>query len=241
MTGRPAGTHTPRPSAGSPAPFKSQRDTAVPPTAPVAPEATPASAPAPTGPIPTSRVALFVALAVGGLVLDLWSKRAVFAWLGAPNGSTDWWLDGWVKFRFYTTFNEGALWGVGQGFTWLFAIFSVAAAVGVVYWLFVAGAARSLWLTVSLALVMAGTLGNLYDRLGLHGEVDAAGLARAAVRDFFHFRLGTFDWAIFNVADVCLVAGAIMLGLQSFAAEAAARQDAAPRESPAVEPVGRAA
>ncbi|MEM1062666.1 MAG: signal peptidase II [Planctomycetota bacterium] len=213
----------------------------MPETPSAAPGAAAAADHAPDGPLPINRVAVFVTLAVGGLALDLWSKSAVFAWLGAPDGSTGWLLDGWVKYRFYTTFNEGALWGVGQGFTWAFALFSVVAAAGVIYWLFVAGAARSWWLTVSLAFVMAGTLGNLYDRLGLHGEVDAAGVARAAVRDFFHFRLGTFDWAIFNVADVFLVTGAIMLGLQSFAAEAAARPAATDRKNEFGDAVGRAA
>ena len=34
-----------------------------------------------------------------------------------------------------------------------------------------------------------------------------------AVRDFLHFRFGTFDWAIFNFADVFLVTGAIIYDL----------------------------
>ena len=117
--------------------------------------------------------------------------------------------------RLFTSFNEGALWGIGQGWTWLFALLSILAACGVFYWLFVHGAAISKWLTVALSLIMAGTLGNLWDRVGLHGcEVD--GRPIFGVRDFLLFTFGEFHWPVFNFADVFLVTGAIMLVLQSF-------------------------
>ena len=165
--------------------------------------------------VPLSRIIIFCVLAIGGLAADLASKQAVFQRLGAPDGRTPWLMDSWVKFQFFTTFNHGALWGIGQGWTGLFALLSVLAVIGVFYWLFVAGAGRSWWLTVALALVMAGTLGNLWDRAGMHGYTYDNGQPIYAVRDFLHFRFGSFDWAIFNIADVCLVVGAIMLGLQS--------------------------
>ena len=105
---------------------------------------------------------------------------------------------------------------MGQGFAWVFALLSVAAFAGIIYWLFVKKAAESMWLTISLASVSGGTLGNLYDRLALHGVTRPGQTEPAqAVRDFFHFQFGSFDWAIFNVADICLVTGAIMLMLQS--------------------------
>ncbi len=177
---------------------------------------------------PASRIATFFVLAASGLAADLVSKNAVFERLGPIDGTTGWLLDGWLKFRLYTTFNHGALWGVGQGMTWLFAALSVAAVVGVFYWLFWGGAARSLWLTIALALITAGTLGNLWDRAGMHGFDGPDGLPIFAVRDFLHFRFGTFDWAIFNLADMFLVTGAIMLGLQSLKAES--KKAEAPRE-----------
>ena len=57
-------------------------------------------------------------------------------------------------------------------------------------------------LTVALALIMAGALGNCYDRL-----------AYGHVRDFVHFHVDAigFDWAIFNFADNMLVIGAVTL------------------------------
>ena len=59
-------------------------------------------------------------------------------------------------------------------------------------------------LTVALGLIMAGAMGNCYDRL-VFGHV----------RDFVHFHVDAvgFDCAIFNFADNMLVAGALTLVL----------------------------
>ena len=62
----------------------------------------------------------------------------------------------------------------------------------------------ALSLTIALGLIMAGAMGNCYDRL-VFGHV----------RDFVHFHVDSigFDCAIFNFADNLLVAGAISLVL----------------------------
>ena len=125
-------------------------------------------------------------------------------------------IDSWLKFEFLTNLNPGAVWGIGQGMAPVFAVLSIGAFIGILYWLFFCGAATSLWATVALALVSGGTLGNLYDRLGLHGIYLPNAQKRAlAVRDFLHFEFGNYDYPIFNIADSCLVVGAIMLILQS--------------------------
>lgn len=183
---------------------------------------TPARVPA--AGFPLSRAFLFVLVAAAALVSDLYSKQSVFGDLGYP-GSSDWtkrWFDGWATFELSTTLNHGALWGMGQGWTGLFATLSIAAGGGIVYWLFFRGGAQSLWLTIALGMILGGTLGNLYDRLGLHGITDLrTGDKAYAVRDFLHFTFfhGKFEWAVFNLADVFLVTGAIMLVLQSLRAE----------------------
>jgi signal peptidase II len=111
----------------------------------------------------------------------------------------------------------GALWGIGQNQTWLFAALSFVAIVVIAYFLWSKQAIASWWLTIATGLLFAGTLGNLYDRLSLHGWKDE-GSPVYAVRDFLDFVFfdGAFNWATFNFADVFLVTGAIMLVLQSF-------------------------
>ncbi len=173
---------------------------------------------------PTKRLALryavFAILSMSGLSWDLWSKWAVFDWLKVPGQFKVWkgsLLGIPIHFELATTFNLGALWGLGQGQTWLFATLSIFAIVVIGYFLWTGQAVESWWLTVAGGLLLAGTMGNLYDRLGLHGWKDAKGQIYG-VRDFLDFVFfdGGFHWATFNFADSYLVTGAIMLVLHSF-------------------------
>lgn len=169
--------------------------------------------------VPRNRYVWFFLLAILGVGIDLISKEIVFQKLGFPGGQLEQPVfHGWVMFTLVTSVNEGALWGIGQGYTWVFALLSVIAILAVCIWLFVYKAAHSLWLTVALGLVMAGTLGNLYDRAGLHGLLKA-GEPLFGVRDFLLFTFGGWPWPVFNFADCFLVAGAIMLGVQAFLME----------------------
>jgi signal peptidase II len=170
--------------------------------------------------VPPSRYLAFFSLALGVCAADLASKRQMFDRLGMPGVRDIEWIWRGV-FGFQTSLNEGALFGMGQGFWPLFAALSIAAAAGVVAWLFLAGAARDWLLTVALAFVTAGILGNLYDRLGLHGLTwprgfpghrHEPGAAVHAVRDFIvMFQIGQWHWPNYNVADSSLVCGAILL------------------------------
>ncbi len=178
--------------------------------------------------IPRSRFVLFFVLAAGGCAVDLATKRWIFDRLGMPGQQPTIWL--WTDvFGLTTSLNEGALFGIGQGRVALFALLSVVALVGIVYWLFVSGAAEDLLLTFALGLVTAGIFGNLYDRLGLPGLKWDFPLARRgepvkAVRDWLHFQIqGLIDWPIFNIADSLLVCGAGLLVWHAFRAELHAR------------------
>ena len=107
--------------------------------------------------IPRSRFVLFGALAAGGCAVDLATKRWIFDRLGMPAARpTDWLFD--HVFGFTTSLNEGALFGIGQGRVSLFAVLSVVALLGILYWLFVSGAAHDLLLTIALGSVCAGIL-----------------------------------------------------------------------------------
>jgi signal peptidase II len=167
---------------------------------------------------------LFAVIAATGCAVDLATKHWIFARLGMPNESDPIWL--WKGiFGLETSLNEGALFGFGQGNARLFAVLSIIAAIGILYWLFWAGAATDRLLTVALGCVMAGILGNLYDRLGLPGlkwhSLDNRGHEVGepvyAVRDWLHFKIDAigFDWPVFNVADSLLVCGAGLLVLHA--------------------------
>jgi signal peptidase II len=100
-----------------------------------------------------------------------------------------------------------------------FALISLLAAVLIVYWSFRQATARDRWLCICLGLILAGTLGNLYDRVVFSG-----------VRDFLDFYWAEHHWPTFNLADSCLVCGAVLLLLQSFGSKKATEQT--PQASP---------
>lgn len=109
--------------------------------------------------------------------------------------------------------NHGALFGIGAGTAfgnYFFLAVSMAAALAITIWSMRSAAARDRYLCCALGLILAGTLGNFYDRIVFGG-----------VRDFLHaFNLplpwGLDNWPVFNLADCCLVCGAGLLVLEAF-------------------------
>ncbi len=111
------------------------------------------------------------------------------------------------------TLNRGAVFGIGQGQAWLFIVVTIAA-VALIGYIFASSARRQWLMHLTMALVLAGALGNLYDRIRF-----------AAVRDMLwlfpevHLPGGLtwpggltdlYPW-IFNLADVYLVIGIALL------------------------------
>jgi signal peptidase II len=174
--------------------------------------------------VPLNRYCVFFLIAGTGLALDLATKRWMFDWLGMPSGREPYWIWPQVQvFGFQTSLNEGALFGMGQGMVWFFALLSIAAAMAICWWLFVAGAARQWVLTVALSGIMAGILGNLYDRVGLPGlkwnfpnHLHDIGDRVFAVRDWILVMFRTWHWPNFNIADSLLVCGALVLAWHAF-------------------------
>jgi len=151
---------------------------------------------------------------------DLWTKSRIFSRLGMPGTSDTLWVwDG--VFGFQTALNEGALFGMGQGFVLGFAVLSFAMLAGIVIWLL--GPFYKNWfLVIVMGLISGGIIGNLYDRLGLHqlrwpdDGFHAADTPVYAVRDWILVMIGSYHWPNFNLADSYLVAGVILLGVYVF-------------------------
>lgn len=186
-------------------------------------------------PLPANRYAVYFTLAIVGAAADLFTKQAIFDWLGvaaqfvAGDDPADfarwrgderlehlWWL--WEgRLGIQTSINTGALFGMGAGRWWLFASLSVVALLGILTWLFLYKAAFDRWLNVALGFVSGGILGNLYDRLGLWNGAGLRPEYQHGVRDWVLFvwpeiKLAIFNpWPNFNIADSLLVTGAIML------------------------------
>lgn len=101
----------------------------------------------------------FWPVVVGGLALDLWSKDWAFETL--RQGGRQVLIPNVLEF--FTTLNPGALFGIGAGHTEVFLIASVLALV-LVLWMF-AHSPRQQWVSqLALGAILAGALGNMYDR-----------------------------------------------------------------------------
>ena len=98
-------------------------------------------------------------------------------------------------FYFTYTKNFGGAWSILEGQMWLFYIVTVIAIVSI-YHYFIQTKKHEELTRFGLVLVLAGALGNFIDRL-LFGYV----------RDFIHFQFKSFEFPIFNIADIAITIG----------------------------------
>ena len=91
--------------------------------------------------------------------------------------------------------NTGAAFSLFSEHTWILAIVSAVVAAGISVLIFRRVVKHPFGL-VSLSLVLAGAVGNLIDRVFL-----------GYVTDMFHLLF--IQFAVFNVADICVVTGGI--------------------------------
>ena len=106
-------------------------------------------------------------------------------------------------FNLFLTFNTGAAFSFleqADGWQeWLFKAIAVGVSVSLIIWQFKI-TTKHLWLKTALALIIGGTLGNLYDRVIFHKVID-----------FLDFYFRQWHYPIFNIADSAICVGAIML------------------------------
>jgi len=143
---------------------------------------------------------LFAAVAVAGVATDTLTKRLVVARLDPESPVRL--LGGVLTLRLIR--NPGAAFSLGESFTFVFAVLSVAVLAFVVFRL--APALGHAGWAVALGLLCAGVSGNLTDRL-----FRAPGFLRGHVVDFLQLP----RWPIFNVADMCITSAAVLIMLLS--------------------------
>ena len=83
---------------------------------------------------------------------------------------------------------------------WFFVGLAGAISLAIVRWLYTLPARGYPWLTIGLAMILGGAVGNGIDRLTLGHVVD-----------FLHFHWQDWYYPAFNVADIAITSGAIML------------------------------
>ena len=153
------------------------------------------------------KLSVFAAIIPSVLVLDFITKRWALTTLDGGNRLEI--LGGFVPLTL--AFNRGAAFGisVGDDSRWFFVPITLLALVLLLVLL--RQADRRDWLrVVSISLVVAGALGNLYDRVRWsRGVVDFIGPIDLVV----------MDWPIFNVADMSITCGAVLLAISFWGEE----------------------
>jgi len=149
---------------------------------------------------PWSRFGGLIALAV--LVIDQASKLAVLNFV-------DFGDNGMVRITpfldFVRAWNTGISYGMfAQGVDgwWLLGSLKIIAAV--VFWLWLARVDRRME-AIALGLLIGGAIGNAIDRV-----------AYGAVFDFVSLHAFGYNWYVFNLSDVAIVAGVALLLYDSF-------------------------
>ena len=101
-------------------------------------------------------------------------------------------------FDYVLVWNTGISYGLLEGLpVWGLGVIMLVAVIALsVWWV----RADSALIRMGLALCIGGALSNALDRL-LYG----------AVADFFHLHWGTWSFYIFNLADIAITAGVILL------------------------------
>ncbi len=149
------------------------------------------------------------ALAAVVIVLDQISKQVVLAsiQLGETIYVAPFW--NWVL-----TYNRGAAFSFlasEEGWQrWFFTALALAVSGWIVFMLR-SHAAQKL-LSLSLALIMGGALGNVIDRIRF-----------GAVVDFVQWHAAGFYWPAFNVADSAITVGAVLMVWDQFFGSGARR------------------
>ncbi len=134
-------------------------------------------------------------IAIGAVVLDQVTKALVVSHMTLHQELP--FLPGFM--RFYYTQNKGAAFSILSDHPWVFLVFSAVAMAVIVYLLYRFRGRHPL-LTVSLAMILGGGIGNMIDRV-----------VNGYVVDFLDFQFVKF--AVFNVADIFVTCGSVALGI----------------------------
>lgn len=133
-------------------------------------------------------------IAVLVLIIDQVSKSLVEIFLNLHENFTV------IKNFFYITVahNTGGAWSIFSDHSYLFIIASIIAIVLLIKFMF--GFKNNFRNNIAFASLFGGIFSNLADRIFL-----------GYVRDFLDFKLFGYDYPIFNIADVAIVVGVILL------------------------------
>ena len=100
--------------------------------------------------------------------------------------------------------NTGAAFSMFSGYTSVLALVTAIVTIAMLGYMYKVRKSAHVTLMLSLALIIAGGIGNIIDRVSLKYVVD-----------FLDFRV----WPVFNIADICVCVGCGLLIIYAFVIE----------------------
>ena len=150
------------------------------------------------------RIAIYIGIVIGGFALDRITKAVVADKLVLNKLGQVEIIPNFLYFAYVE--NTGGAWSILSNATWLLAIFSSVAVVGISYYMFKKNV--NIHYFICGSLIVSGGAGNLFDRV-----------AYSAVIDFIEtYPLG-YSFPIFNVADIFVVIGSFYMIIYMFIEE----------------------
>ena len=108
------------------------------------------------------------------------------------------------RFLYFTYVkNTGGAWSIFSGNPWLLTMIGLISIIGIGYYIYRKKDFTFLEV-IYLGLVIGGILGNFVDRV-----------FRSGVIDYIGFIFSNYYFPIFNIADICIVCGGILLMIDS--------------------------
>lgn len=136
--------------------------------------------------------------------LDIFTKRLVFMIIDQNVSLSNNLIAEYIVvsdyFNLVKVWNKGVSFGLFNNFEYSKILFSIIVsfiALIILIWMFFSD---RLYLTIALAFIIGGALGNLCDRI-----------AHGAVADFLDFHFKSYHWPAFNIADSFVFIGVAML------------------------------
>ena len=137
------------------------------------------------------------------LIIDQWTK--LWANEALAGGQI---IEVMPHFDFRLAYNYGAAFSfladAGGWQTWALSIFAIVISIVLLVWLSRLKHTER-WLSIALALVLSGAIGNVYDRLSYGYVIDFI--------DWYWSE--SHHWPAFNIADAAISIGAVMLIIES--------------------------
>jgi signal peptidase II len=146
---------------------------------------------------------IWLLLSAAVIVVDQYTKHLAFTRLvfAEPYAITSF-------FNLTLLYNTGAAFSFMHGSTgWhqgLFSIIAVVISIALLIWLYRLPK-HQMRMCMALSLILGGALGNLIDRIRL-----------GFVIDFVDLHLGEYHFAVFNVADMAITFGALLIIIDAF-------------------------